>query len=493
MNRSDRFRLARNCVASPVQQERDRGELCERCELLHPVERRDPPRREEDGHGERGAHRGVDPEEVVPLLRGEHRGLHRSLGEAEVAEDLGDAGDRHDHGEEPDVGRRQQSRHDDHRRELDEDAEALPRTGDGRPANRAPAESSAFGGPFAHRPARAARDRGSDVEEPSSRMPSPTVWNIRAAPVYCGTVRARGVAVPPETGTLPPGARVPTMKGGHQPPWRAARAAVDRRPGGGLCDLGARASGARRRDQPGGAAERVHRLRALHASRHLARAGARRRRLPQAAPHPRRGCRRRRGCTQLRAVLSRMSRGRRSPAEESPAPDDGFLLRRVGGVGERRGGAASRQQRRGPDRPARLAPRERAGEHDRLRVGRVGCPTHGPGDDHDEGGCARGCGFALRAGGGPLESRRGVERCDHRQAVRDLGDQGARDIRSNAGCRGADPPLVLLRRHPVAARDRRTPRHARSAGRRSPRRSLVPRSGMARPIHRSRVRTAMRR
>ena len=247
-----------------------------------------------------------------------------------------------------------------------------------------------------------------------------------------------------------------------------------------------RASGARRRDQPGRAAQRVHRLRAVHASRHLAGVGARRRRLPQAAPHARRGCRRRRGCTQLRAVVPRMSRGRRSPAEEPPPRHDGFVLRRVGGVGERRGGTASRQQRRGPDRPARLAPRERPGEHDRVRVGRVGCPTHGPGDDHDEGGCARCCGFALRARGRPRESRRGggAKRSPPSRARSRRSGRSGHPL--DAGCRGAHPPLVLLRRHPLAARDRRTPGHARSGGRRSPRRSLVPRSGLARSIHRSR-------
>ena len=52
--------------------------------------------------------------------------------------------------------------------------------------------------------------------------------------------------------------------------------------------------------------------------------------------------------------------------------------------------------------------------------------------------------------------------------------------------RGADPPLVLLRRHAVAGCDRRAPREARGASRRAPLRSLVPRSRMARSIHRPR-------
>ena len=268
---------------------------------------------------------------------GEHRGLDRRLGEAEVAEHLGNAGSRHDHGEETDVVGRQQAGHDDHRRQLDEEAEALPRTGDGRPANRAPAERLRFRRTAGSSPRKrcAATTIGCRTVVVRACLLRPG-WNMRAAPVYCGTTRAEGSPAPPETGTLPPPAGVPRMKGGHQPPWRASesggrpadpevvcvtsererqdldaaiRRVVQRNAciGCGLCtrldtslELGLDADGFLRPHRTGAGGEVV--------------AGAARS-FEQSCP----GCR-------VAAVR---------PTGEPPAPNDGFLLRRVGGVGER--------------------------------------------------------------------------------------------------------------------------------------------------------------
>ena len=170
----------------PAEQERERCELRERRELLPAVERRDAPRGQEHRDRERGADGRVDPEEVVALLLGEHRRLHRRLGETEVAEHLGDAGDRHDHGEESDVGRRQQARHDDDRRELDGEPQPLSGGGDRRPADCAAAESPTPDGWLAHGPVGPASDHGPDDGEWWPRMPPPTLDGRQPQSIACG-------------------------------------------------------------------------------------------------------------------------------------------------------------------------------------------------------------------------------------------------------------------------------------------------------------------
>ena len=110
--------------------------------------------------------------------------------------------------------------------------------------------------------------------------------------------------------------------------------------------------------------------------------------------------------------------------------------------------------------------RQRAIEQDRLRGDGPGAPAHRPGHDHDEGGGARGGRLAVRPGGRARRARPHVVRGDHRQAVRDLGDPRARDIRS-------------LRRRPNRHRRRHGIRTSRSSCRSSapaPRRSTPPAS-----------------
>ena len=232
----------------------------------------------------------------------------------------------------------------------------------------------------------------------------------------------------------------------------------------------------------------MHRMRAVHPPRHVAPHGARARRLPPAAPDRRRRGRRRRRRAPLRAGVPRMPRGGRASTREPAASDHGLLLRRLGGLGGRRRNAVAWQQWGCADRAALLAPRQRAIERDRLCDGGRGAPAHRPGHDHDEGGGARRGGLAVRPGGRARAARPHVVRRHHRQAVRDLGDPRARDIRSLRRCphrhrHPAHPPVVLLRRHPVAAGDQRTPRAARGRAGRRHRRPLVPRPRMARPLH----------
>ena len=140
-------------------------------------------------------------------------------------------------------------------------------------------------------------------------------------------------------------------------------------------------------------------MRAVHPPRHVAPDGTRARRLPPAAPDRRRRGRRRRRRAPLRAGVPRMPRGGRASTREPAASDHGFLLRRLGGMGDRRRRAVAGQQRGRTDGAARLAPRQRAIERDRLRGDGPGAPAHRPGHDHDEGGGTRGGRLAVRPGG----------------------------------------------------------------------------------------------
>ena len=266
------------------------------------------------------------------------------------------------------------------------------------------------------------------------------------------SIAARPRCRVPETGRCRP--RLACHDDGRPPPG-CARAAVDRRSGGDLRDL------ERERQELDAAIRRVVARNACIGCGLCTRLDPRScsSSTPMASSRPHRagvagvvaeGAARtfEQACPGCRVVAVRPSGSRRHPTM-------GSYLRRVGGVGERRRGASSRQQRRCPHRPAPLAARERPGEQHRLGIGRFGATTHG----------SRSRSRRRRP---PLPPRaRGTRRsaccrtttCASSDAITAKPCEisalraAAASVRPPV-MRGSDPPLVLLCRNPVAGRDR---------------------------------------